>query len=205
VQIIRQINKNLDATDARWRKEGGSQQNWRWEQMLDFKPRLTVDEKTVEKLVASHGGEDWINQVPTAFGLMNGRGERHCNIDLVHRTGDFCYEFIELKLEDSGPLFAAFELVKYALLFLVSRERRDDFEYSIERNPLLWANSISLVVLAPPEFYEPMSFKRLGAELNDAFALLSTAELSLKFEFQQMAWPHDGDYKTAIMSLTCPR
>ena len=53
----------------------------------------------------------------------------------MKETRENSYEFIELKYDDATPLFAAFEILRYTLLLLTSRERRDDFKYSNERNP----------------------------------------------------------------------
>ena len=118
-----QILANLEDPDARWRVMGGSWENWRWKKNLKFTPRADVDEKTVEKLIATDCGDCWVNQVPTASGLLDKASETHCNIDLVKKTANNSYEFIELKYEDATPLFAAFEILKYAMLLLISRDR----------------------------------------------------------------------------------
>jgi hypothetical protein len=199
-QIMTRIHSNLADPQARWRTKGGSEENWRWEKKLDFSYRLHVDEKTVEKLVALNCGECWVNQVPTASGLMDKSSDRLCNIDLALKTAARCYEFIELKLDDSTPLFAAFEIVKYALLFLISRERREEFNYSEESNPLLWASSVHLIVLGPPEYYAPFFLRWLEEEIDKTFVSLSTPEMALRFAFERTPWPHDNDYLTALMS-----
>jgi len=154
-EILRRIQSNLEAPQARWRTKGGSKENWRWEKKPKFTPRAVVDEKTVEKLIAADCGDCWVNQVPTASGLLDKTCETHCNIDLVKKTAVNSYEFIELKYDDATPLFAAFEILKYALLFVIFRERREDFRYSHKRNPLLWARTVDSIVLAPADYYAP--------------------------------------------------
>jgi len=151
-----QILANLEAPDARWRVMGASLENWRWKKNLKLTPRAVVDEKTIEKLISADCGDCWVNQVPTASGLLDRTSETHCNIDLVKKTGENSYEFIELKYDDSSPLFAAFEILKYSLLLLISRERCEDFKYSHERNPLIWASAVNLIVLAPAEILRPL-------------------------------------------------
>jgi hypothetical protein len=193
-----QILANLGDPDARWRVRGGSWENWRWKKNLRFTPRSVVDEKTIEKLIATDCGDCWVNQIPTASGLLDKASETHCNIDLVKRTAKDTYEFIELKYDDATPLFAAFEILKYTLLLLISRERREDFKYSQERNPLLWARAVNLIVLAPANYYTAYSFRWLEAELNSALARLSTSELVIRFAFEQMPWPHDLDCQCAL-------
>jgi hypothetical protein len=197
-QMRCRLQSNLTSPEARWRLLGGSSENWRWKKNLTFSSRAVVDEKTVEKLIATDCGDCWVNQVPTASGLLNERSERHCNIDLVRRVGEHSYEFIELKYYDATPLFAAFEILKYALLFLISREQREDFRYSHERNPLLWARAAHLIVLAPPDYYAPYSLRWLEAELNASLSRLSTPEMALRFAFEKMPWPHDRDCRTAL-------
>lgn len=197
-QIRCRIQANLTSSEARWRIMGGSWENWRWKKNLTFTPRTAIDEKTVEKLIAANCGDCWVNQVPTASGLLDGTSETHCNIDLVNRTGVDDYEFIELKYDDGTPLFAAFEILKYAVLFFIARDRRDDFKYTHERNPLIWARAVKLIVLAPADYYAPYSFLWLEKELQSALSRLSTPELVLEFEFQKMPWPHDRDCKSAL-------
>lgn len=197
-QMLCRIKSNLTSPDARWQILGGSWENWRWKKNLTFTPRAVIDEKTVEKLIAAACGDCWVNQVPTASGLLDRSSETHCNIDLVSRVDEHSYEFIELKYDDGTPLFAAFEILRYGLLYLVSRERRDDFKYSRERNPLIWAKAVDLIVLAPAEYYAPYSLSWLEQEFSSALQLLSTPELNLRFAFEKMPWPHDRDCRTAL-------
>ena len=199
-QILSRIHLNLADPKARWRTMGASENNWRWEKMLDISPRRKVDEKTVEKLISATCGEMWVDQVPTASGLLDKDSDKLCDIDLVLKTAARCYEFVELKLDNSTPLFAAFEIVKYALLFLISRERREEFRYSEERNPLLWANSLRLIVLAPPAYYSPLWVKWLEEEIDKTFVLLSTPETAFRFAFEQIPSPLDSVYQTALIS-----
>jgi hypothetical protein len=177
--------------DARWRAKGGSEKNWRWEKKPKITPRAVVDEKAV-------CDECWVNQVPTASGLLDRTSETHCNIDLVRRTAENSYEFIELKYNDATPIFAAFEILKYSLLLLISRERHEDFKYSHERNPLLWAHTVNLIVLTLANYYAPYYFQWLEEKFNSALARLSTPELALRFDFEKMPWPHDRDCQRAL-------
>jgi hypothetical protein len=195
-KILSRIQTNLEAPEARWRTLGGSEENWRWEKKLKFTSKK--EEKTIEKLIAASCGDCWVNQVPTASGLLDETSETHCNIDLVKKTADNSYEFIELKYDDTTPLFAAFEILKYALMFVISRERREDFNYSDERNPLLWARTVNSIVLAPADYFAPYSLRWLEKELNSALSRLSTPELAFRFAFEKMPWPHDRDCQSAL-------
>jgi hypothetical protein len=197
-QMRYRIQANLADPEARWRVKGGSWQNWWWEKNPTFMPRAVADEKTVEKLIATDCADCWVNQVPTASGLLDKASETHCNIDLVNRVGKNSYEFVELKYDDASPLFAAFEILKYAVLLVISRDRREDFKYSHERNPLIWASAVRLIVLAPPDYYTPYSVRWLEEEMNSALSRLSTPGMALAFAFEKMPWPHDRDCRTAL-------
>ena len=138
--------------------------------------------------------------MPTASGLLDRKSETHCNIDLVNKTGESAYEFIELKYDHATPLFAAFEILKYLLVFLVSRERREALKYAFELSPLIWARSVHAIVLGPPDYYSPYSFRWLEQELDAALVRLSTPDLALRFSFEKMPWPHDRDCQSALKS-----
>ena len=86
------------------------------------------------------------------------------------------------------------------MLFVVSRRRRDELKYSIERNPLLWANSVRTIVLAPPQYYVRFALKWLEEELTLAMSTLSNANPTLEFTFERMDWPRDGDSVAALSS-----
>lgn len=201
-EITAQLELNLRAKNARWFEKGASDQNWRWKKNTSLSQRVEVDEKTVEKLIAATCGSDWVNQVPTASGLVDSSGEKKCSIDLVHRIGEGEYEFIELKHRDSTPLFAAFEIVKYGMLFLLSMKWRRELGYAVARNPLLWASAVHLVVLAPPEFYRSYEMSWLQGELAEALASSTSYGLRMDFRYESMPWPNDRDARGAIEQRT---
>ena len=200
MQIQSRIQANLQKPNARWRTMGGSKDNWRWKKILEFTPREQLDEVAVERLIVSQCGDCWANQVPTASGFLDKWSDKRCSIDLVNNAGLNLFEFIELKKNKDTPLFAAFEILKYALVFLISRERCEEFKYSHERNPLIWASAVNLIVLAPSDYYAPYALQWLEQELNSALGRLSTPELALQFAFEMMPWPHDRDCQTALLS-----
>jgi hypothetical protein len=83
-----------------------SEENWRFKEKPDISPDSKLLEKTLEKTIARRCGDDWVNQVPTASGLV-GSGERQRNLDLVHRLSETQYDLIELKVGSDTPLYAA--------------------------------------------------------------------------------------------------
>jgi len=197
-KISFQLETNLNSENARWLVKGPSKENWRWTKNLNWSLRAKVDEKTIEKLISQECGPDWVNQVPTASGLLNHAGEKSCSIDLVWRIREAEYEFIELKYRDSTPLFAAFEVVKYGMLYLLSRKHVSLLGYTIAFNPLLWAKVVHLVVLAPPEFYLQYKLKWLEDDLLSALECLGYDDLTIKFRFDEMPWPQDLNCRDSI-------
>jgi hypothetical protein len=106
----------------------------------------------LERFIVRTLGEHWTNQLPTCAG----EGAR--SIDLVCDKGEQRYEFIELKYGDGrgrtgfgadNPLHAAWEIVRYGLLYIHARENN-----LLRGGGLAEAKHISLKVLAPAEYYE---------------------------------------------------
>ena len=180
----------LDVIAANWERSAraglgsASQQNWRW-----CKPQTHINkeknrsaEVVLERALANafHAAhrEDWANQVPVASGVVRSSAERRRAIDLVHQRDEGHYEFIELKIASDTPLFAAFEIISYVGVWLLSRS--DECGKS-----LLEARRIDARVLAPAAYYAPFSLKQieqiLDQELHEYGARYGTA-LSFGFE-----------------------
>jgi len=92
-------------------------------------------------------------------------------IDLGHDRGDGVFEFIELKYGSAKrnfgsdhPLYAAFEILKYGLLFAHARNN----QLIEDAKPLSKATTIHLQVLAPAGYYE---FRTRGRDGEEAFNL----------------------------------
>jgi hypothetical protein len=83
-QIMAQMHSNW-ATAHELCPRSHSAENWRWVKKLHISEENQSPEKQWEKTIAKQCDEDWVNQVPTASGLLNSVNETHCNIDLVHR------------------------------------------------------------------------------------------------------------------------
>lgn len=180
-----------------------SAENWRWKKQLHISDKNKSPEKQVEKRIAAICDENWVNQVPTASGLVNSSSEQHCNIDLVHRISANQIEFIELKYDSDTPLFAAFEILKYALLYVFSRAFAKELGYPFQGNPILDACFVRLCVLAPPEYYRSYMLDWLQPELNAGLSSLGLNGYKMDFRFESMPWPYDGDVGRALASR-CP-
>jgi hypothetical protein len=108
---------------------------------------------------------DWVNQVPTASGLVSPTNDRHRNIDLVHRLAPGRYEFIELKLGSDTPLTAVMELLQYWSLYLFARR---NYRQLGSRPEMLDADQVHLRVLAPQPYYNRYDLRWLEPEINAA-------------------------------------
>jgi hypothetical protein len=182
--ILLQIERN-------WRNSNGetvrlpSRENWR----LKPQPYSADDnnscETNLEKEIVRELGEEWVNQVPTASGLMNSTANKHCNIDLVHVLTTTEFELIELKCSSGYPIYAAFELLRYAMAYIFSRRFAAALGYTIEEKPLLFAKQLHLIVLAPYGFYTEYKPQWLETELNRSFATGSLGDLpTIDFRFE---------------------
>jgi len=146
-----QIEQNFKHPNNRVHESGPSEENWRFKKIPYIDPNNTSPEKQVEKAIAKPVFKDWVNQVPTASGIVTSTSDKLRNIDLVRRIKAGSYEFIELKIDSDTPLFAAFEISINGLIYIASRENYKS-EHLVGKE-LLSAKEISLQTLAPKSFY----------------------------------------------------
>lgn len=148
-------------------------------------------ERAIANACVAVGRNDWSNQVPIASGVVRPSAERRRAIDLVHKLAEGHFEFIELKIASDTPLYAAFEIISYAGVWLLSRREGCG-------NPLLEAKRIDLRVLAPAAYYSPYSLGRIEQTLNlelQEYGRRYGAELSFGFEVLPQAFEPLGRYR----------
>lgn len=199
-KVFKKIESNLTPT-SRFFEKGPSKENWRFETQGYIRQENKSIEKKVEKNIANLMGDDWVNQVPVASGLINGSADKKRAIDLVCRRSPGAFEFIELKIirknnTFDSPLWAAMELMEYGLLYLHAQNNYP--KELIEKHEILQAHQINLVVLAPFAFYTGYQFKWLEDGLTLAFRNLILSEsfsnVDVKFRFYD--WPKSIDIGT---------
>ncbi|MDT8068502.1 MAG: hypothetical protein ROO76_10100 [Terriglobia bacterium] len=158
------------------------EQNWRWRKVLEIDEKNESAEKIFEKAIARDTGDDWVNMVPVASGVMPDINEGGRRIDLVHRFAPAEYEFIELKLgaNSQTPLRAAIEILEYGLIYIFSRKFIEGLGYDRD-NGLLNAKKVVLSVVAPALSYVPGSLCSLELALNEAMPKL-LAEINVPIE-----------------------
>lgn len=184
VAVFGAITRNLDVA----RQHGlaaASRENWRWcKPQPQIAAHNSSPEVRLERAIAAAcvraGRRDWANQVPVASGVMGSHADRRRAIDLVHKVADRHFELIELKIASDTPLYAAIEIIGYGCAWLLAREER-----GADSSPLLGADRIDLIVLAPRGYYTPYSLGRLQARLDAELSALGNQNgVRLTFRFQ---------------------
>jgi hypothetical protein len=92
-----------------------------------------------------------VNQIPVASGLTDSGNRKNC-IDLAWRPQETdSAVFVELKWDSNNPVFAAFEVLNYGIVYLFARRFLWDHYKGKE-----WMKKrvVLLSVLAPDPFYE---------------------------------------------------
>jgi hypothetical protein len=200
-----------------WQQEASSRgRNWVWRDKVP--PYLTESrEVALERRLAQRSSERWTCQMSTSSGLRLGVRDSRRAIDIVQRSQENEYRFIELKVGSDQPLYATFEVLGYGLLYLLARQhgRRGD-----GRHDVMAASRIELVVLGPDSWFSykessggPVSrfgFESLQERINEGLAAEVRArgcdglnEMSLRFVVFHDT-PTIEDDVTAIEALFSP-
>jgi hypothetical protein len=172
--------------------------NWRWhDPQTSISDHNKSPEVQLERALMRLGRSDWSNQVPVASGIAGAMAERRRAIDLVHERSPGHFELVELKVVSDTPLYAAFEIIGYTCIWLLSR-----LKLPASDNSLLAAKAIDAVVLAPTAFYAPYQLDTLRLQLNDDLRRLGREHgVALSFRFDafsdQLASPPWTDEELA--------
>ena len=157
-----------------------SRENWRCERVTTLSDHNKSSEVMLERAVAMLAEckimPDWLNQVPVASGLINDRFDKRAALDLVKLKDDTA-QFVELKWESDTPAYAAFEVLRYGLVYLFSRVNAVAFNYA--DRPLMRVNRVDLQVLAPAVFFDKHELAPLEQDLNRAVDNFSRQKLVL--------------------------
>lgn len=165
-----------------------SRENWRSKRVTTLSDHNKSPEVLLERAVAMLGEvgtlPDWLNQVPVASGLIDDRSDKRAALDLVKLEGDVA-RFVELKWESDTPAYAAFEVLRYGLVYLFSRVNVVEFDYADRR--MMRVGRVDLQVLAPTVFFDRHDLGWLERGLDHALGDISrqktSDQLSMGFEF----------------------
>jgi hypothetical protein len=153
-------------------------------------------------------GDGWSNQIPVASGFTGSHEDSKRAIDLGWDKNKETAVFVELKWETDHPIYAAFEIFNYGMLYLFARRfLTADYRTS----PWMGKEQILLTVLAPAAFYKrypPETGDWLGRSLNSAVATLAADHTEDPFkmgfcfsklpESLQEGWTEDDLTKTIL-------
>jgi len=140
-----------------WKGQTGT--NWVWHDRVEMPSvKNSSDEVLLERAVAVRDVKKWTYQMSTSSGLqiIQGRTRRvNLNsrraIDLVRCLRARHYAFVELKVGSDNPLFAAFEILGYALAYLHARANG----WTGTREPDVFdAEHVELTILGHKDWYE---------------------------------------------------
>lgn len=129
-----------------WKESVGT--NWKWRYT---KPGKTDSKEVMlERAIAKLDESRWACQMSTSSGVEGQRLHQRRAIDLVRHIGPRQYSFIELKTGSNNPLYAAFEILGYALAYLHASAHRwkGSGKYDV-----FDAEKIELTVLGPESWY----------------------------------------------------
>jgi hypothetical protein len=128
-----------------------SGKNWVWR--IDAPAYMTLSPEVAleREIVASDSENQWTCQMSTTSGIQGSYLNKRRAIDLVRKTAPDQYAFIELKVNSDNPLYAAFEILGYALAY--QHARSHNWQGTGHHN-VMRAKEINLVVLGPREWYE---------------------------------------------------
>ncbi len=184
-ELYGKISKNWSSGPCTGRE------NWRFKKQLKLTDGNPSQEVSLERTIARITDDNWVNQVPIASGIDGTRGAH--NIDLVHRSGAG-FTFIELKVASNHPLFAAFEIVKYGMVYVFSRIHADKLGYQVKKLEMLRATGVQLQVLAPDPYYTTSSidwFRSLEECLNTGLEKFARQEIEIPMGFSFSVFPND--------------
>lgn len=151
-EAFRRLHEAL--RDKGWSKRPRS--NWKWRNKTPACQPASSEEIRLERAVSTGREDTWSCQMSTASGIQDGHPNKRRSIDLVRRIGSGHFAFIELKIDSDNPLYAAFELLAYAMAYLHARsagasgrgKNKDE-----DKLDVMSAEKIDLVVLGPDDWY----------------------------------------------------
>ncbi|MBL1430221.1 MAG: hypothetical protein COA60_001645 [Robiginitomaculum sp.] len=175
-----------------WTGRKPSSSNWKLRRPSELNPNNRSAEVLLERaiVILSKRGllDNWYNQMPIASGLLDSSSDKRAAIDWVHIEQERL-ELIELKWASDTPLYAIFEILRYALAYLFCFTNRELFDF--QDLPTMNITQIKLTTLAPHEYYSYCDLSWLAAALNPVINALYREESDgfLSCEFNCSSFP----------------
>ena len=192
---IKKLYKSLSCDG--WKNQVGT--NWIWRtEVGNAAPKNSSKEVLLERAVAGQDLEKWTYQMSTSSGVQIVQGKtRKINlfsrksIDLVRFIKSRHYAFVELKVGSNNPLYAAFEILGYALAYLHARTNAWS---GAGEHDVFDAEKIELTILGPKNWHmygENIEYKldwlaeQIAASLNDFVKSEFKNKLIFSMKFRQ--------------------
>jgi hypothetical protein len=144
---IRALYESL-ACDG-WKEKVGK--NWDWRKEVPSHTDGHSVEVSLERVVAARDLMRWACQMSTSSGVQGPYLHRRRAIDLVRFISKHHYAFVELKVGSDNPLYAAFEILGYALAYL--HARTNGKKTGTGEHDVFDAEKIELTILGPADWY----------------------------------------------------
>ncbi len=138
-----------------WQISSGK--NWEWRTEAPSYRTSSPEVALEREITAADITNQWTCQMSSASGIQGPYLTKRRAIDLVRRIAPDRYAFVELKVDSDNPLYAAFEILGYALAYRHARGR--NWQGTGNHN-VMHARAVDLVVLGPIGWYE---YKKRGA------------------------------------------
>ncbi len=209
--IYNRIEKNL----MRRPQREPSPANWKFrpttnEGNLKTDANNKSEEVTLERAIVQRWPQKWTYQMPVASGLFGEHTDKRRAVDLVHIKDNDHFDFVELKIKSDTPLYATMEILGYGLVYLASRK---DFLGGLKygnKEPVLSAKKINLVVLAPREYYGEYNKEHnikwlqqgLDNNLNKFIKNIGVKNLEMNFRFEM--FPKDFKWEIEMQPSLLP-
>jgi hypothetical protein len=178
IDLVRTLYRLVES-NRRERKP--SSENWRWKPQTYIAGKNKSPEIVLERAIAllAHRGDlnDWSNQIPVASGLVDHKSDKRAAVDLA-RIKDGQLDLYELKWASDTPVYAAFEILRYGLAYLLCRVNRTKFGYDDLK--AMEVDALGLNVLAPCLYYE-QDLTWLQAGLDAGISKVSQEQLGVDF------------------------
>jgi hypothetical protein len=151
-----------------------SPENWRFELKRDYSLHTTSQEVRLEReWVRRQIETSWCNQIPVASGFTGPTSGKRRAIDLGWNINSESAVFVELKWDTNDPIYAAFEIFTYGILYVFARRFLTEH---YRTTPWMGMKRVLLTVLTPAAFYDdyPRNVVAwLERQLNCAVATLT--------------------------------
>ena len=154
-ELVALVRHLYGVVSGNLREPKPSRENWRWKPQIRIHDANESPEVVLERAVALLATKkhlpEWCNQIPVASGLVDHKFDKRAAVDLA-KIAEGRLDLYELKWESNNPVYAAFEILKYSLAYLLCRVNRERFGYANLSS--MTVNALRLNVLAPGSYYE---------------------------------------------------